>query len=387
MNTEEPIMAMDENGGLNSPLLGDITYEAPKPRQMMPDGTDPRLANAETPMLDDFGAAEDFHRPTTNTNGVDPRLANAVAPVLDDMGGAAQTAAPKPVTQYQELSDEQVAILQQQRAAQGQPPYTADEIAALKAEFIERQRLEAQERALAQQAAAAAQANIQLEETTYTAPEKKASAAEALPKVDASALLEEAAPEPAYRPSFNQADLEEAKRNAAKRASESLSETPKSSPEEARKQLRELRRQQQADLAAAGFPVSIAMTIVGVIGGICMLISAMGAYPDGFEPNGFFSFMGLAFKALGVILLLLSVTIVLKVKSLKGLTSGLFGTSAVLLLVLGFVITLTKSGAEGFGLSLATLIISLICCAVVTFVMASSEKLNAYYGVNQKFYD
>lgn len=380
-------MAMDENGGLNSPLLGDITYEAPKPRQMMPDGTDPRLANAETPILDDFGSAEDFRRPSTNTNGVDPRLADAVAPVLDDMGGSTPNPAPTASAQYQELSEGQIAILQQQRAAQGQPPYTAEEIAALKAEFIERQRLQAQEQALAQQAAAAAQVNIQLEEATYTAPEKKPSAAEVLPQVDASALLEEAAPEPAYRPSFNQADLEEAKRNAAKRASESLSETPKSDPEEARRQLRELRRQQQADLAAAGFPVAIAMTIVGVIGGLCMLVSAMGGYPDGFEPNGFFNFMGLAYKVLGVVLILLSITIVLKVKSLKGLTSGLFGTSVALLVFLGFVVTLPKSGAEGFALSFATLIISLICCAVVTFVMASSEKLSAYYGINQKFYD
>lgn len=380
-------MAMDENGGMNSPLLGDITYEPPKPRATLPDGTDPRLANAEKPILDDVGAAESFLRTAPQPGGVDPRLAGAVAPILDDMGGNTPPPPAASAPRYQELSAEQIAVLQQQRAAQGQPPYTEDEIAELKADFIERQRLQAQEQALAQQAAAAAQASIQLEETTYEAPEKKTPVEERLPQVNAADLLEEAAPEPERRSSFQQADLEEARRNAAKRAAESLSETPKSNPEDSRKMLRELRRQQQADLAAAGFPVAVVLTILGAIGGLCMVISAFGGYPDGFESNGFFDFAGLLYKLLGALLVILSATIVLRVKAVKGFTSFMFGLSCVLQLVPGLVVMLPKRGADSFAVTAITFAISLICCIAVTFVMASSEKVTAYYGVNDRFYD
>lgn len=377
-------MAMDENGGLNSPLLGDITYEAPKPRQTLPNGVDPRLANAETPVLDDFGS-QDFSRPTPNAGGVDPRLANAVAPVLDDMGSASAPP-PKPASRYQELTDEQVAILQQQRAAAGQPPYTAEEIAALKAEFIERQRFQAQQQALAQQAAAQQQANVMLEEATYNAAEKKPTH-EILPEAKAEDLLEAPAPEPERRVSFNQEDIEAAKRSAAKRAADSLKEAPQTDPAEARRQLRELRQQQQADLSAAGFPVSIVLTIIGVISGLCMFLFSTRPYPEGFEPNAFFNFADTFYKYAGIILMLLSLTIVLRVEKLKGLTSFLFIASSLLLVVPGIVAMLERKNAGAFGLTIAFYLIAIIGCIIVTFIISTSEKLTAYYGHKEIMYD
>ena len=83
---------MDDPRSLEAQLLGDMTYDDPR-KHLTP-------------------------------QGVDPRLAGSSVPVLDDMTAGPAAPQPKPVTQYQELTDEQVAILQQQRAAAGQPPYT-----------------------------------------------------------------------------------------------------------------------------------------------------------------------------------------------------------------------------------------------------------------------
>ena len=149
------------------------------------------------------------------------------AQLLGDMGYEDPRKAAQPQIQYQELSDEQIAILQQQRAAKGQPPYTDEEIAELKADFIQRQRTQAMEAAMAAQAEAqkAAAAALLAEPEDYSQPERKPQH-EALPQVDASALLEEPAPEPERKVVFNQEDLQAAKMSAAKRASDSLKEIP-----------------------------------------------------------------------------------------------------------------------------------------------------------------
>ena len=154
------------------------------------------------------------------------------AQLLGDMGYEDPRKASQPQIQYQELSAEQIAILQQQRAAKGQPPYTDEEIAELKADFIERQRTQAMQAAMAAQAEAqkAAAAAMLAEPEDYSRPERKPQH-EALPQVDASALLEEPAPEPERKVAFNQEDLEAAKMSAAKRASESLKEIPAQTPE------------------------------------------------------------------------------------------------------------------------------------------------------------
>ena len=58
------------------------------------------------------------------------------AQLLGDMGYEDPRKAAQPQVQYQELSAEQIAILQQQRAAKGQPPYTEEEIAEIKTSVI-----------------------------------------------------------------------------------------------------------------------------------------------------------------------------------------------------------------------------------------------------------
>ena len=352
---------MDDPRSLEAQLLGDMTYDDPRKRQQ--------------------------------PQGIDPRLAGASVPVLDDMTAGPAAPQPKPVTQYQELTDEQVAILQQQRAAAGQPPYTPDEIAELKAEFIERQRIAAQEAALAQQAAAqqAAAAALLAEPEDYNAPEKRVTH-EALPQVDASALLEEPAPEPERKVFINQEDLEAAKKSAAKRASESLHETPQRTEEEqrrARKEMEELRRQQMDDLAQRGFIVSIAMTVMGVLAGLCTVLFASGGYEDGKDmAPGVFLFFDKCYMFAGIAMILLAVTIVLRVKKVKGLTSFFFIVTPILLIVPGIVSLLSqKKGAEGGSVTVVSYILAVVLSIVVTFVMGSSDKLNAYYAKSDIIYD
>ena len=294
--------------------------------------------------------------------------------------------------QYQELSDEQIAILQQQRAAAGQPPYTEEEIADLKAEFINRQRIAAQEAAIAAQAAAQKQAAAALlaEPEDYSQPEKRPQH-EALPQVDASALLEEPAPEAPRAPMFNQEDLEAAKRAAAKRASDSLKDIPEKTEEEqkrARQEMARLRLQQQEDLAQKGFITSIIMTVIGTVSGICTAIYSMGAYNDSNMEGGVFGFFDTVYMILGILLFLLSFTIVTRFKKLKGLTSLTFIVSSILLVIPGIVELLSvKRGAEGFGLTLVAYVIGIIGCLIVTFTLSTSDKLNAYYKKSDILYD
>ncbi|MBR5723662.1 MAG: hypothetical protein IKX57_08520 [Oscillospiraceae bacterium] len=294
--------------------------------------------------------------------------------------------------QYQELSDEQIAILQQQRAAAGQPPYTEEEIADLKAEFINRQRIQAQEAAIAAQAAAQQQAAAALlsEPETYQQPEKKP-VHEALPQVDASALLEEPAPEAPRPAAFNQEDLEAAKRAAAKRASDSLKDIPERTAEEqkrAREDMALLRLQQQEALAEKGFGVSIAMTVIGALSGVCTFLYSTGAYSDTSMKDGAFGFFDKIYMLLGVLLFILSFTIVTRVKKIKGLTSGIFILTSILLFIPGIVQLISvKAGAEGGVRSIIFYILAIIGCLTVTFTLSTSDKLNAYYKKSDIIYD
>ncbi|MBR6761464.1 MAG: hypothetical protein IKM30_05465 [Oscillospiraceae bacterium] len=329
-----------------------------------------------TPLLE-----EPSYTPTPKRSGPAPVDA---ASLLSDMG--AEDAKPAQQTpRYQQLSEEQIAILQQQRADNGQPPYTQEEIAELKAEFIERQRLQFQQQAFSQQQQAA-QSSVVLEEATYTAPAKKTT--EALPQVDASQLLEEAAPEPERRVSFDQADLEAAKKAAAKRAVESLKEAPPpKDPAESRRQMEALRQQQLADLAQAGFPVSIILTILGVIAGACMALFASRPFPEGTELSGFLNVAGNIYRIAGIGMALLAITIVLRIQPLKGFTSFLFGAASVLLLIPGSILLFQHRGGEGFALTCTFFLIALVLGFAVTFTLSTSDKLNAYYGKKEIMYD
>ncbi len=315
---------------------------------------------------------------------------NLEAQLLGDMGYEDTR---KPVQpQYQELSDEQIAILQQQRAAKGQPPYTAEEIAELKAEFIERQRAQAMEAAFAAQAEAqkAAAAALLSEPEDYSQPERKPQH-EALPQVDASALLEEAAPEPERRVVFNQEDLQAAKMSAAKRASDSLKEIPQQTPEQqkrAREEMARLRMQQQEQLAAQGFSVSVFMTIIGAIAGACTLLFSAGAYPDPDNIPGVFKFFDTCYLLLGLAMIGLAITIVLRVRQVKGFTSFIFGLNAIVMLLPGIVSLLSeKKNAPGGAMVCVGYVISMILSIVVVFIMSTSDKLGAYYKKSEIIYD
>lgn len=294
--------------------------------------------------------------------------------------------------QYQELSEEQIAILQQQRAAAGQPPYTEEEIADLKAEFINRQRIQAQEAAIAAQAAAQQQAAAALlaEPETYDQPEKKP-VHEALPQVDASTLLEEPAPEAPRSAAFNQEDLEAAKRAAAKRASDSLKDVPERTAEEqkrAREDMALLRLQQQEALAQKGFTVSIVMTVLGAVSGIFTALYSMGAYSDPSMKEGVFGFFDKIYMLLGVLLFILSFTVVTRVKQVKGLTSGIFILTSILLFVPGIVQLISvKAGAEGGVKSIIFYVLAIVGCLIVTFTLSTSDKLTAYYKKSDVIYD
>lgn len=349
---------MDDPKSLEAQLLGDMSYEDPRKSQQQ--------SGSNLPQVD-------------------------AAALLGDMSAEAPAPA-KPQFQYQELTDEQVAILQAQRAEKGQPPYTPDEIAELKAEFIERQRQQAMEAAMAAQAAQqqAAAAALLAEPEDYSQPEKKPQH-EALPQVDASALLEEPAPEPEHRVSFNQEDLEAAKKAAAKRASDSLKEVPSQTAEQqkrAREEMAMLRRQQQEDLAQKGFFVAIAMTVMGVIAGVCTIMFSSGAYATPDEAPGIFHFFDKCYLILGIAQVLLGIMVVLRVKKLKGLTSFVNVITPILLLIPGVTLLLSqKKGAEGGGVSVACYIIAMLLSIVMTFMMSTSDPLTAFYGKNDIMYD
>ena len=341
---------MDEQKNLEAQLLGDMTYDDPR-KHAQPGAPDPRLAGASAPLLDDMGA-----------------------------GGARPA---QPQSRYQRLTDEQIATLQQQRAAQGQEPYTPEEIEELQQDFIERQRMQEQQAAMAAQAAAqqaAAVSLLQEDTTDYSSQEKPKH--EALREVDASALLEEAPPEPERKVVFNQEDLEAAKKQAVKAAAANLDSGPKSEEEQrrARMQMEQLRVQQLADLAQGGFKLSIVLTIIGVIAGACMAFFSLRPYPEDYEASGFFALADKFYLLGGVALFALAVTIVLRIKALKGLTSFMFGLSAFLLLIPGCVLLGKRSGSEGFALTIVMFVAAILGCIVVTVAISISDKLNAYYG-------
>lgn len=314
------------------------------------------------------------------------------AQLLGDMGYEDPRKAAQPQTKYQELTDEQIAILQQQRAAKGQPPYTPEEIAELKAEFIERQRTQAMEAAMAAQAEAqkAAAAALLSEPEDYSQPERKPQH-EALPQVDASALLEEPAPEPERKVVFNQEDLQAAKMSAAKRASDSLKEAPQQTAEQqkrAREQMAQLRLQQQEELAAKGFTVSIVLTIIGAIAGLCTIMFSTGIYPDPENVPGVFKFFDTCYLILGIAMIGLAISIVLRARKLKGTASFIFGLNAVVMLIPGIVSLLSeKKNAEGGALVCLYYIVSMILSIVVVFIMSTSDKLGAYYKKSEIMYE
>ena len=351
---------MDDQRSLEEQLLGDMTYD------------DPRKAAQN------------------NAGGVDPRLANAAPVTLEDMSS---TPPPQPKRLVLELTEEQISIVQRQRAEKGLPAYTAEEIAALNNEYIERQlstmlvQHQADKASEQQQAAAALLSDP---EEDYSKQEKK-DAAKILPQVDASALLEEPAPEPERRVVFNQADLEAAKKQAAKRTAETLTEAPAKTEEDqkrARRELMELRRQQQEDLAKAGFTVSVIATVLGILGGIATIVFSMGAYADPDSVPGVFNFFDTVYLICGALTGLLSITVVVRLKQLKGFTTFMLVITSIILVIPGIVELLSqKIGASNSAATIAAYAAAIPMNIVATVLVSSNEKLEAYYKTNDIMYD
>lgn len=384
---------MDDQSSLEKQLLGEMTYDDPRKNAPKPaGGIDPRLADAAPVLLEEEPVYQDPRKSAPPpAGGIDPRLAGASAVTLDDMSSSAP-AQPSPRKLAVELSPEQIATLQRQRAEKGLPAYTDAEIEALNNEFIERQistMLAQHQAARAAEQAAAASALLS-EPEDFSQPVKK-EAPKILPQVDASALLEEPAPEPERRVVFNQDDLEAAKKAAAKRASESLQEAPAKTEEDqkrAREDLRRLREQQLADLAQKGFSIAVMCTIMGVFAGVCTVMFSMGNYADEASVPGVFSFFDKVYLLVGALLILLSITIVTRVKKLKGFTTFMFVINALTMLVPGIVELLSqKKGADGFGMTAVCYAVSIILSIIVTVNISSSDKVNAFYAQNEIMYD
>ncbi|MBP0970414.1 MAG: hypothetical protein J5753_00105, partial [Oscillospiraceae bacterium] len=149
-----------------------------------------------------------------------------------------------------------------------------------------------------------------------------------------------------------------------------------------------LRLQQQEALAEKGFGVSIAMTVIGALSGVCTFLYSTGAYSDTSMKDGAFGFFDKIYMLLGVLLFILSFTIVTRVKKIKGLTSGIFILTSILLFIPGIVQLISvKAGAEGGVRSIIFYILAIIGCLTVTFTLSTSDKLNAYYKKSDIIYD
>ena len=89
----------------------------------------------------------------------------------------------------------------------------------------------------------------------------------------------------------------------------------------------------------------------------------------------------------GIALALLSLTIVLRVQQVKGLTSLLGGLSSLLMVIPGIVVLMQKRGTPSFPVTAVAYVIGVIGAIAVTFVISSSEKLSAYYAHKDMMYD
>lgn len=149
-----------------------------------------------------------------------------------------------------------------------------------------------------------------------------------------------------------------------------------------------LRIQQQEDLAQRGFPIAIILTVIGVIAGACTVMFSSGSYANPDEATGIFHFFDKCYLFLGIAQVLLSITIVLHVKKVKGLTSFVHAITPVLMIIPGITLLLSqKKGAEGGGVSVACYVLSLLLSIAVTFVLSTSDPLNAYYAKSEIIYE
>jgi uncharacterized membrane protein HdeD (DUF308 family) len=149
-----------------------------------------------------------------------------------------------------------------------------------------------------------------------------------------------------------------------------------------------LRVQQQEELAAKGFTLSIILTVLGALAGAGTILLAAGGYPDPDNIPGVFKFFDTCFLLLGLAMIGLAITIVLRVRQVKSLTSFVFGLNAVAVGILGLVVLLSeKKNAEGGALSTLGYILSVVISIVVVFILSTSDKISAHYKKSEIMYD
>jgi len=91
---------------------------------------------------------------------------------------------------------------------------------------------------------------------------------------------------------------------------------------------------------------------------------------------------------LGIAQMLLGITIVLHVKKVKGLTSFVNIITPILLLIPGITLLLSqKKGAASGTVSVICYVVAMLISIAITFIMSTSDKLNAYYAKSDIMYD
>ena len=356
--TYTPKPKADRLEGVAAPILEDTAYQAPAAKShaltdvqapTLADDTyvdtrkPDRLANVQAPTLAD---PETTYTKQTHATP----LAHVEAPKLEDPAATPAAAAPRP------LSEEQLAVLAERRAAAGQPPYTPEQIAAIQEAYLERQRK--------QLSAPAPQPVV---------PE----APKPAPAVQAP-VLEEPEP-PTQRVSrFSEEEIAAAKAGAQRRAIEgSLQTEAPVNKEETRRMIAELRRQQASDMAKRGFRIVIVLMILGIVSAVTMFLFTTRPYKDA-DVSGLMGKIDSAMTYLSFFLGIASILMLARLEPIRKLVSFLFGCASLLMLIGGFIL-LPQKAIGGMVLTVICYAITLILNFVVCFQLSSNESVGMFF--------
>lgn len=357
----------DRLSGVSAPVLEDTDYVAPQKKSNLDGIAAPQLADDDyvAPQkksnLDGIAAPQladdDYVAPPKKSN-----LDGIAAPKLEETASAASAAA-----QPAELTEAQIAVLQANRAAAGQPPYTEAQLDQLREAYRKQQ-------AAKNPAPAAPKAPV-LEDTTYTAPQKKSNLdGIAAPK------LEETPPEPERKTSrFSEAEIAEAKASAQKRAIESsLAMTTNVNKEESRMYMNALRAEREAEMAKKGFVVVLVLMMLGFVAALCLYLFSRQFDVESEALKGFYAVLANGALYVSVAEVVTSILMLLRLGPAKSLTSFLFGLTALLLLFPGIPMLMQVEKAK----LVTTAVfwgISLVLSIAVCFTLSTNEAVEKFY--------
>ncbi len=361
--TYTPKPKTDRLEGVAAPILEDTAYQAPaaKPHALtdvqaptLADDTyvdtrkPDRLANVQAPTLAD---PETTYTKQTHATP----LEHVEAPKLEEPAAAPAAAEPRP------LSEEQLAVLAERRAASGQPPYTPEQIAAIQEAYLERQRK--------QVSAPAPQPMVQQE-----APQPAPAPA---PAVQAP-VLEEPEPPTQRFSRFSEEEIAAAKAGAQRRAIEgSLQTEVPVNKEETRRMIAELRRQQESDMAKRGFRIVIVLMILGIVSAVTMFLFTTRPYKDA-DVSGLMGKIDSAMTYLSFFLGIASILMLARLEPIRKLVSFLFGCASLLMLIGGFIL-LPQKASGGMALTVIFYAVTLILNFVVCFQLSSNESVGMFF--------